>query len=158
MNAQGTSYGATATFTTAAGPALTGDVWAHYAGSSTGVRLDSLFSVTDPDAASSGQSVSYYRISLTKDSSLSSDASIVVGSGGTAKTYGFGSGVGNVILTAAEMATAVFLPGTTAAGSSLKLALQAYDSTSTLSDLGGPDDSGSSALLQQTLHTRLAGI
>ena len=40
------------------------------AGSTTGVRLDSLFSVTDPDVASSGQSVSYYRFSLTKDEGL----------------------------------------------------------------------------------------
>lgn len=124
------------------------------AGSSTGVRLDSLFSVTDPDATSSGQSVSYYRFSLTKDEGLSSDAAIVVGSGGTAKTYGFGSGMllpGNVTLTEAEMAAATFLPGTTAAGSSLKLALQAYDSTSKLNELGGSDQSGSSAILQQTL-------
>lgn len=36
INAQGTSYGATATLVTAAGPALTGDVWSHYAGSTTG--------------------------------------------------------------------------------------------------------------------------
>jgi VCBS repeat-containing protein len=124
------------------------------AGSTTGVRLDSLFSVTDPDVASSGQSVSYYRFSLTNDEGLNSDAAIVVGSGGTAKTYGFGSGMllpGNVTLTEAEMATAVFLPGSTAAGSSLKLALQAYDSTSKLNELGGSDQSGSSAILQQTL-------
>lgn len=124
------------------------------AGSSTGVRLDSLFSVTDPDATSSGQSVSYYRFSLTKDEGLNSDAAIVVGSGDTAKTYGFGSDMllpGNVTLTEAEMAAATFLPGTTAAGSSLKLALQAYDSTSKLNELGGSDQSGSSAILQQTL-------
>jgi alpha-tubulin suppressor-like RCC1 family protein len=36
-NAQGVSYGSVATFTTGAGPALTGDVWTHYAGSTTGV-------------------------------------------------------------------------------------------------------------------------
>jgi VCBS repeat-containing protein len=128
------------------------------AGSTTGVRLDSLFSVTDPDATSSGQSVSYYRFSLTKDEDLSSNASIVVGTGDTAKTYGFDHVTdeeieppGSVILTDAEMATAVFLPGTTAAGSSLKLALQAYDSTSQLSELGGSDQSGASAILQQTI-------
>ena len=124
------------------------------AGSVTGVRLDSLFSVTDPDATSSNQSISYYRFSLTKDTSLTSNASIVVGTGDTAKTYGFGTGMlapGNVTLTAAEMAAATFLPGTTAAGSSLKLALQAYDSTSKLNELGGSDQSGSSAILQQTL-------
>lgn len=37
INTQGVSYGPAATFTTAAGPALTGDVWTHYAGSGTGV-------------------------------------------------------------------------------------------------------------------------
>ena len=124
------------------------------AGSVSGVRLDSLFSVTDPDATSSNQSISFYRLSLTKDNSLVSNAGVVVGSGDTAKTYGFGTGMlapGNVTLTAAEMATAVFMPGTTAAGSSLKLALQAYDSTSKLNELGGSDQSGSSAILQQTL-------
>jgi VCBS repeat-containing protein len=124
------------------------------AGSSTGVRLDSLFSVTDPDATSSGQSVSYYRFSLTKDAGLSSDAAVRLVSGGVTKSYGFGAGMlapGSVILTDAEMATAVFLPGTTAAGSSLRLALQAYDSTSQLSELGGSDQSGASAILQQTL-------
>ena len=124
------------------------------AGSSTGVRLDSLFSATDPDATSSGQFVSYYRFSLTKDAGLSSDAAVRLVSGGITKSYGFGAGMlapGSVILTDAEMATAVFLPGATAAGSTLKLALQAYDSTSTLSGLGGADGSGASAILQQTL-------
>jgi VCBS repeat-containing protein len=124
------------------------------AGSSTGVRLDSLFSATDPDATSSGQSVSYYRFSLTKDADLSSDAAVRLVSGGVTKSYGFGAGMlapGSVILTDAEMASAVFLPGSTAAGSTLKLALQAYDSTSTLSDLDAGDRSGASAILQQTL-------
>jgi VCBS repeat-containing protein len=126
------------------------------AGSSSGVRLDSLFSATDPDAASSGQFVSYYRFSLTKDEGLSSDAAVRLVSGGVTKTYGFDLAAGmlppgSVILTDTEMATAVFLPGATAAGSTLKLALQAYDSTSTLSALGGADGSGASAILQQTL-------
>ena len=120
-------------------------------GNTDGVALSDWFSASDPDA---GQTVAFYRLSLTKTSG-SSDAVIEVGSGSSLKSYGFAAGAtssGNVLLTAAEMATAVFKPGTTAAGQSFTLALQAYDSTGTFSAPEGADSSGASAIIKQSIQ------
>ena len=105
----------------------------------TGVQLTDMFSVSDPD---SGQSISSYWVKLLQ-SSGSPDAYIRVG--GT--DYGFGTGdsaANGVTLTAAEMATATFYAGQ--AAGNLTLDIQAFDSTN------AADDSGASAILQQTLH------
>ncbi len=111
----------------------------------TAVALNSLFSVSDPD---SGQSISSYRLSLTKAQGVSSSAYIRVGDVGSYSYYGFGgsspASSANVSLTAAQMSTASFFAGTTAGD--LSLAVQAFDSS------GAADGSGNSAIVQQTLH------
>jgi VCBS repeat-containing protein len=127
-------------------------------GDAQGIALTNWFSASDADA---GQTVAYYRVSLTKPNGVVSDAVIEVGSGQALKTYGFAAGAlasGNMVLTAAEMATAVFKPGTTPSGSELTLNLQAYDSTSTVSSLGGVDGSGASAIIEQSIRVVSADV
>ena len=102
----------------------------------TDVLLSSLFSVSDPDV---GQTIDHYIISLTKAAGTSSGAYIHTAT----VDYGLQTS-GMVTLTAAQMASALFVPGSLTGD--LSLTVQAFDST------GALDSSGNSALLQQTLH------
>lgn len=120
-------------------------------GDAGGIALTEWFNASDADTS---QTIAYYRLSLTKADGVVSDAVVEVGSGASLKTYGFAAGAqasGSVVLTAQEMATAIFKPGTTVSGTELTLNLQAYDSTSTRDSLGGVDGSGASAIIEQSV-------
>ena len=95
--------------------------------SSTGTLLSSFFSVSDPD---SGQSIDHYIVSLSKAPGTTSSAAYIH----SAANYGFGGTdpqlSGQVTLTAAQMATATFVPGATTGD--LLFTVQAFDSTGAL--------------------------
>lgn len=105
-------------------------------GATSSVLLSSLFSVSDADA---GQTISTYKVALAKadGETASLNSKITVGT----TDYSLGTGV---TLTAAQMATAKFYPGTVLG--TAKLSVQAIDSS------GAADGSGTSSFVSQNLR------
>ena len=119
------------------------------AGADSKVKLDSLFTVSDPDA---GQTISSYKLALSKASGetrsvagsielLEANGSVVAGS----STYHMDT---TVTLTAAEMAKAYLFPGTVIGD--LSLTIQAFDSS------GALDGSDASSFMSQTVRVASA--
>jgi hypothetical protein len=116
-------------------------------GATSHVALNTLFSVSDADTA---QTITQYNVALARadGETAALDSKIVVGS----KTYALSANVltTGLSLTASEMASAQFYPGTVLG--TAKLAVQAIDSS------GAADGSGTSSFVSQNLRIVSASV
>ena len=103
------------------------------------VALSSLFSVSDADVIAGTQTIANYIVSLVPMTGQTATGSIQIIDGSTSTTY-----VNGQLMTAAQMAKAYVVAGTTQGN--LDLTIQAFDSSS------APDASDASSFMHQTVR------